>query len=422
MYVYFSIHSEKPKFPWLATYRLLCKSAPCLPEVAIRMAQLPEFERSYTHVLLYPPQPALVLTLEQRKTNFSGRMYGMYCAEMKGLLKAASAEQQVSILQSFLQWHRDKEYDTTSGTLRHGGLRHQQKYRKTPVVACRYWYELTDGFWGQFALTQLPHSDPEQLLPADMHLHCMLNFTGMLEYLCSWVWAKPGVIRGKTGVLLSESALPLSLSDSGEILRVGIYSEGQPVFLTRRKAFDFAFRLAKRDLQYRGFRDDRLATFFYKQEANLLLSERVLNCKDAHEYELLRQSWDTINRPKYRDLQWSEEQQAVLNLAQERVSYEDEEQKRNSKRWLYIAGPPGSGKSALLLELAIRCAKQGLMVLIVCPTGTNVYSFKSQLPEFEGVDKIRVDTIQGVLNYKRTGSDSKVGLQKSSCEACPIMQ
>ena len=26
--------------PWLATYRLLCKSSPCIPEVAIRMAQL----------------------------------------------------------------------------------------------------------------------------------------------------------------------------------------------------------------------------------------------------------------------------------------------------------------------------------------------------------------------------------------------
>ena len=37
--------------PWLATYRLLCKSTPCIPEVTARMAQLSEFERSYTHVL-----------------------------------------------------------------------------------------------------------------------------------------------------------------------------------------------------------------------------------------------------------------------------------------------------------------------------------------------------------------------------------
>ena len=36
---------------WLAAYRLLSKSTPGLPEVAIRMQQLSEFERSYSHVL-----------------------------------------------------------------------------------------------------------------------------------------------------------------------------------------------------------------------------------------------------------------------------------------------------------------------------------------------------------------------------------
>ena len=30
---------------WLATYRLLSKSRPCIPEVALRMAQPSEFER-----------------------------------------------------------------------------------------------------------------------------------------------------------------------------------------------------------------------------------------------------------------------------------------------------------------------------------------------------------------------------------------
>jgi hypothetical protein len=62
--------------PWLATYRLLCKSSPCIPEVAIRMAQLSEFERSYSHVLLFPPQPAAVRDFEGRQSNFCARMYG----------------------------------------------------------------------------------------------------------------------------------------------------------------------------------------------------------------------------------------------------------------------------------------------------------------------------------------------------------
>ena len=61
--------------PWLATYRLLGKSSPCIPEVAIRMAQLSEFERSYSHVLLYPPQPVAVVDYDGRQGDFSCMMY-----------------------------------------------------------------------------------------------------------------------------------------------------------------------------------------------------------------------------------------------------------------------------------------------------------------------------------------------------------
>ena len=59
---------------WLAAYRLLCKSSPGLSEVAIRMAQLSEFDRSYANVLLYPPQPAAMVDFEGRQANFSTKM------------------------------------------------------------------------------------------------------------------------------------------------------------------------------------------------------------------------------------------------------------------------------------------------------------------------------------------------------------
>ena len=35
-------------------------------------------------------------------------------------------------------------------------------------------------------------------------------------------------------------------------------------------------------------------------------------------------------------------------------------------------------------------------------------AFKSKLPEKAGIENISIDTIQGVLNYKRPGADSKV--------------
>ena len=34
--------------------------------------------------------------------------------------------------------------------------------------------------------------------------------------------------------------------------------------------------------------------------------------------------------------------------------------------------------------------------------------YKSKLPDVHGVENVRIDTIQGVLNYKRAGADSRI--------------
>ena len=132
-----------------------------------------------------------------------------------------------------------------------------------------------------------------------------------------------------------------------------------------------------------------------------------MRCDNDAEYECLRQQWDTLNRPKYREHTWSPEQWEAIKRVKDGVSIEDEEERRNSFRWLYINGPPGSGKSAVLLELAVWACMH-MKVLIVCPTGYLVHQYKSKLPDIDGIENIRVDTIQGVLNYKRAGPDSQV--------------
>ena len=44
-----------------------------------------------------------------------------------------------------------------------------------------------------------------------------------------------------------------------------------------------------RDVEYRGFREERTSCFEQKQEANFLLYQRILQCECDAEYECLRQ-------------------------------------------------------------------------------------------------------------------------------------
>ena len=109
----------------------------------------------------------------------------------------------------------------------------------------------------------------------------------------------------------------------------------------------------------------------------------------------------------YKLKKWHPKQQDVLDRIKERTTIDDEEVKKTTLRFLYVKGKPGSGKTAVLIEGAVRAAKDGLTVLIVCPTGALVCALKELLPEFDGVERIHVDTIHSVLKYKRD-RDNKV--------------
>ena len=101
-----------------------------------------------------------MVELEGRKKNFSSTMYGIYLQEMRTLVVASGA-----IEVSFLAWHRTREYDPKTSTYHFRGRDDKQASKKTLVVACRYWYELTDGYWGQMVLTQIPHLRAKDILP-----------------------------------------------------------------------------------------------------------------------------------------------------------------------------------------------------------------------------------------------------------------
>ena len=111
-----------------------------------------------------------MLTVESRQGNFSSKMYGAYLAEQRQVVSHGAP-----IAESFLAWHRWRQFDSDAGEVVYRGGRHQQASTATFVVACRYWYELTDGYWYQ-----------QDLLPVGRHLTSMQNFVGMLREIMDW--------------------------------------------------------------------------------------------------------------------------------------------------------------------------------------------------------------------------------------------
>ena len=83
----------------------------------------------------------------------------------------------------------------------------------------------------------------------------------MLEYLCSWVWRAEGVVESSSGCLVSTGSLPFRISDTGEPQPLGEYVAGRSVFATEAESYNYILEIAARDLQYRGYRDDRVANF-----------------------------------------------------------------------------------------------------------------------------------------------------------------
>ena len=113
-----------------------------------------------------------------RQSNFSGKMYGFYTQEKRVALEIFGHP----ISESFLVWHRARRYDAVDQMLKQRGGKHQQDTQPTLVVACRYWYELTDGSWGQFVLTQIPHQSARELLPRDdLYLRTMQPGAGTIN-------------------------------------------------------------------------------------------------------------------------------------------------------------------------------------------------------------------------------------------------
>ena len=70
----------------------------------------------------------------------------------------------------------------------------------------------------------------------------------------------------------------------------------------------------------------------------MLLLCSVRNCRDDVEYHMYQQQWDTINRPQHVRRTWSPRQEEVLGAVAFAVSLDDELQKSQHTRRLFVSG------------------------------------------------------------------------------------
>ena len=82
-----------------------------------------------------------------------------------------------------------------------------------------------------------------------------------------------GIMKTTRGYIFKATALPLVIDDQGGVKLVGRYEPGAAVFADDNLVFQYLLSLTKRDLQFRGVRDDRLRCFALKQNAFFVVSE-----------------------------------------------------------------------------------------------------------------------------------------------------
>ena len=68
-------------------------------------------------------------------------------------------------------------------------------------------------------------------------------------------------MQSSSDCLVSTNSLPYRIGDTGEPQSLGQFVAGESVFANEAESFNYILEIACRDLQYRGFRDDRVANF-----------------------------------------------------------------------------------------------------------------------------------------------------------------
>ena len=157
--------------------------------------------------------------------------------------------------------------------------------------------------------------------------------------------------------------------------------EDEPQNYTKRTARALK-HLIKQDLELRGIDADRIATLEFRFDAVVHVFNELKNGAE----DIAAVHWDAkaYNRRPIR--RWSREQTEVLSFMEQAAQISDANEFAGigvldrPSRLLEITGGPGTGKTEVLLEAAVRLSDHGLKVLLAGPIGLLVASYRLRIP------------------------------------------
>ena len=145
------------------------------------------------------------------------------------------------------------------------------------------------------------------------------------------------------------------------------------------------------DLKLRGLGRNRIRTFSARVRACALLLAAT------QRGDISSDSWSAKRCTAMPKRKWSPEQQEVLQEVEAGMAVCDANITPNS-RILHVTGGPGTGKTEVIVQCALDAANHGARVLVACPIGPLVTSYRERLPADGG---IVVETIHSSFRITR---------------------
>ena len=146
--------------------------------------------------------------------------------------------------------------------------------------------------------------------------------------------------------------------------------------------------------------DNRIRTFKSRIKALKLLLDNTGN----KGMQIPANIWDVRRVSILPTLVWSKEQAEMLEAVKQGVAVEDANVHANS-RLLLVTGKPGAGKTEAVIGSAIAAAEAGERVLIACPIGALVDTYRQKLPPHEN---IVVETVHASQRITRKADEQYI--------------